>query len=488
MPSSTFRTQSLTDRDLARLVGTPESPGDEPIHAAETLFLRHGHRSLAFLAARLPAARVDAAQVAVWSRVLARVRRRGVGGSTSGLVHETALGHVNEAGRHEAGEVEAERRAALRQCLERLDDEQLELIRARMGAEGYDAIGERSTVSASRVHKLCHRATDELLKCFRRSHDRLHVLDLPEKPSHLAAWLEKHVAGTHLAEVVAELQAVHPADPAPTSMERALGALLSEVLSSGLSILGRDRLVWFLQHPHWLLELQERVLLAGGPYWSRVEEPLREESASALDRQWQAVRHLFLSDTGDEPDSSRPTDAGWLARLATRVDWPRLLPYAATVAVTALVVVVVSWSVGDSEPPATESSPPNRTPPAVAPNADWGWRREDLLQAPTDRDYLLALAAGADEWFRDEPTTRFGLARRLGEFRAGCSRILLDDHDLLGKEDRDWLKDRFRESADEFDQRLVALESGVALEEVRASVDSTVTNLVEALESRANHD
>src|SRR5262249_62004424 len=109
---------------------------------------------------------------------------------------------------------------------------------------------------------------------------------------------------------------------------------------------------------------------------------------------------------------------------------------------------------------------------------------------PSDKpapESLTALADGGGEWSKKRPAGAAGVAKRIGEFRQGCSRLILAPHKPLGDEDRKWLVERCRVWAKKLDDQLAALEQeqGADPIKVRAEVDDIVNKLVDALRGRA---
>src|SRR5262245_17287775 len=102
----------------------------------------------------------------------------------------------------------------------------------------------------------------------------LHAMEIPDDPAQLPGWLEGHLLGLGLAELVAGLTAVHgAARRGGPSLEEVLGQRRQAVLTGGLRELPRDALRQLLLHPQLLLELQELVLTEGTGYWDRPAVP-----------------------------------------------------------------------------------------------------------------------------------------------------------------------------------------------------------------------
>jgi hypothetical protein len=103
----------------------------------------------------------------------------------------------------------------------------------------------------------------------------------------------------------------------------------------------------------------------------------------------------------------------------------------------------------------------------------------------TRKQYLTALADGAEQWRGKRPDTPQALAQRINEFRQGCSQLILADHKPLAPGDRNWLVDKCHLWASKLDVDLAALENGKDVLAVRAEVDQMVDKLVKTLRDRA---
>jgi hypothetical protein len=116
----------------------------------------------------------------------------------------------------------------------------------------------------------------------------------------------------------------------------------------------------------------------------------------------------------------------------------------------------------------------------------WGWDRPGALPAEgSARQYLNTLADEAEEWFRKRPDDALGLARRLQEFRHGCTTLIFAEHQPLAERDRGWLVERCRAWAAKLDKHLEELEAGADVAKVREAADQTVRQLAAALRTRA---
>ncbi len=75
------------------------------------------------------------------------------------------------------------------------------------------------------------------------------IATLPDESDALPGWLERHLCGPSLAELAAELTAVHGHSSATTTARALLGDDLPDVLAFGLSRLPPAALRRFLHQP-----------------------------------------------------------------------------------------------------------------------------------------------------------------------------------------------------------------------------------------------
>lgn len=288
-------------------------------------------------------------------------------------------------------------------------------------------------------------------------------LDIPDDTTQLAAWLERHLVGMHLADLAAELTAVHGQTPGP-ALDQILGPRGDSILTQGLSVLQPMALRSLLRHPDRLLELQERILVEGGAYWDRLAD--RDEELADLDRRV-ATRVLVNVGNGAVSPSSRQRPswtAPWVVSLAT--------------AAAVLLAVFVA------RPFLSRTPVVDHTGTAVA--TTWGWSSPFAGPAPANAsEYLVRRADQAQEWFNKRPEDRLGVATRINEFRQGCSTLIVSEHPLLAAADQKWLVEKCRAWAEKFDEQLRALESGTDPMKVRDSMDTVTNKLIDALKNQA---
>ena len=113
----------------------------------------------------------------------------------------------------------------------------------------------------------------------------LYLFDIPDDPGLLPKWLEGHLMGLHLRQLVAELSVLGKRE---SNFKAALGDVLSaergKVLQAGLGSLGPVQLRQLIGQPELLLDLQRLVLDEGGDYWATVpvSAGLKDNSSQTL--------------------------------------------------------------------------------------------------------------------------------------------------------------------------------------------------------------
>jgi hypothetical protein len=299
------------------------------------------------------------------------------------------------------------------------------------------------------------------------------TMTIPDDPAELAAWLEQRLMAPDFGRFVTELSAMSTAAPGERQPARQLlGDWLPHALTSGLRELPPQLLRRLLRQPATLADLQEIILTEGGGYWDSV---LRrsDELTAAFDRGKGSLGAIVAP--GPAAVKTRPDPVPATLPFRPRERRYRLWAWCSTAAAACLAVIVgvLLWRAGQ----------PTEAPPAIA----WGWAKPSGIPAKDvpPREYLDKLADAAEEWFKKRPEDAAGVAKRLNEFRSGCSQLILAAHEPLTPADRDWLVERCRVWAGKLDGHLTALEAGREPLQVREEADKTVTALVKALRDRA---
>jgi hypothetical protein len=298
---------------------------------------------------------------------------------------------------------------------------------------------------------------------------RLIALEIPDDPSALPGWLERQMTGLDLGALVAELEAVHGPRPAePGALDRVLGDRRSEVLERGLSALPPDRLGRLLRRPRLLLDLQALVLVEGGSHWRNLG-PAEAGHREAVERGRARLARFLAGEAEGEGGRPRPE-----TRAPARPGlWPRSRWF---VSLSTAAAVLAALAVFDrTRPPVAVVTAPE----------GWGWARPGALPGDLPRiAYFERLVDAATEWYRARPDDPLALARRINEFRQGCSVLILSEHRPLSADDRQWLVEKCRAWAARLDAHLAAVETGDDPIKVRAEVDETVRKLIEAVRER----
>lgn len=300
----------------------------------------------------------------------------------------------------------------------------------------------------------------------------LHFLDIPDDAARLTNWLEVHLTGDSLGELVAELLSVHPEQSqSQATLDQTIGPKLSSVMSKGLSALSEPEVRKLIRNPHLLLDLQERIFIEGGDYWlARV--PLPGES-DALGRAW----------------SKLPDDVTRLSRTAakgTKVTSAAATPPAARSLVGAWIGSLTLAAAAFVGGLLLRDQVPGLIPPALVAQSSCGWTQPGAFDSTLSReDYLKSLADGAAKWTTVKHDSRDSLALGINQFRQGCTRLLLAEHTPLPADDKAWLLERCHAWAKTLDGLLTDLESGGDIQAIGLAADATINKLVGALRKRA---
>jgi hypothetical protein len=233
-------------------------------------------------------------------------------------------------------------------------------------------------------------------------------MDIPDDPGELPAWLDRHLVGLDLAALVAELTAVHGRGQAP-SLDEVLGSQRPAVLADGLAALPRPALRQLLRHPALLVGLQDLVLAEGGPYWEQLSGGSAALASLALHGE-RRLEEFLAAETrkAASPGPRAPLPRGLPARWYRR-------PWFVSLATAALVLITLS---AFREPLA------RLVISQAGMETAWGWENLDLTAQRSPGAYLQELADVGQKWFDQRPDDPAALARRIGQMRQGCSRLI----------------------------------------------------------------
>jgi hypothetical protein len=327
-------------------------------------------------------------------------------------------------------------------------------------------------------------------------------LQMPDTHSEQVQWIESLILTDRFDRMVDERIAV-----GVTSSGIQLTDQECELVAQrGLQSLSPQRFALLLNDHAALIELRGWVLEHGSDYWTRLADR-RDDDTQRISKILQAVKsdHEFAaSKKVGLAESRRVSNSVWVERSFV----------AAISAAATAAMLLVMFQTFDGRPstidsqtsvaqgPVSTTTPPPLTAARSAPASAlatstnvWGFEKfakqinqsNDRLDPPLDREsYLEQLAVAAEAWTVKRPENSADLARRIGEFRMGCSALLLASHEPLPQADRDWLREKCANWAAALDRHLQEVESGVDSNTVRRQVDQTVIKIAAALRGRSS--
>ncbi len=238
---------------------------------------------------------------------------------------------------------------------------------------------------------------------------------------------------------MAELEVVHGPGEA-TDLNAVLGNSRDALLAKGFAHVPRRVLSALLTSPALLLELQADVFEFGGPYWQRLMTG--QDHSAGVGRPARSLR--------------------WLSFVGV------------SVATAAAVLVAVFLGGGF------------RTPPTAQASSGWGFAKvKELPRDAGPKKVSSTLAEFAGEWEKKQPDDAAGVAKRLHEFREGCTALQLADDLPLSEADTLWLKARCEVWSDEIDNHLSTLERTRDVPTVSAAATATSRGIAAELCQRA---
>jgi RNA polymerase sigma-70 factor (ECF subfamily) len=155
--------------------------------ALSALYEVYARRLVAFIAARSPRDIEDIHQT-VWMRVWEHAPTKYQGGNFAAWLFTIARNQIIDRTRRarpysedldvrpdpcDTGPleqmVEKERRRALEDCMQKLDEKQADVFRSRMAREDYSMVASRLNVTVDEAYKMLHKAKDQLRDCMKRA-------------------------------------------------------------------------------------------------------------------------------------------------------------------------------------------------------------------------------------------------------------------------------------------------------------------------------
>ncbi|MEZ6034992.1 MAG: hypothetical protein R3C17_18010 [Planctomycetaceae bacterium] len=277
------------------------------------------------------------------------------------------------------------------------------------------------------------------------------ITTIPDEPREWAGWLEQHLVGLRLRDLVAEFRLL------PGTVAKPLNELLDRdsltaLRSEGLSALSADQLRTLFNAPDSLLELQEDVLLHGGDYWTTISP--QAEMRQAIERV--GVKLKFEKrQAGSLPHSG----AGFQPAVNRRF----LFVLATTAAM--LLIGLTLWQ----RQPAGSGSMLGRP----------GLLASDVTSSS---EYLNRIADAGNEWFEQQPQDSTQLMAMLQNVSHDCQILIDADHKPLTPAEREWFVTKCTNWKKAFDATLTSLQSGSkTFDDARSEADATMTKLVNVL-------
>lgn len=275
------------------------------------------------------------------------------------------------------------------------------------------------------------------------------LLAMPDDPTGLPGWLDRTLLGPHLPQLVAELRTVHRPGPTP-QLDAVLGDDREAFLTGGFAAVSPNVRRNLLRNPNLLHELAELAFADGGDHWlGDPLDPLEQARAEKVAANVHAAR---LAET-------RQPVRRWFERAGLVL---------ATAAAVLLAVTV--FTAGKDVPPVA--------------SAGWGFAK--IAELPRDagaKAVFAKLADLADEWGKKPAADRLALAKRLTEFRLGCSALQAADLPLPAAESL-WVKGRCTGWAALIDGHLRDLDATGDVPAVRAAATATAEAIARELRER----
>ena len=310
-------------------------------------------------------------------------------------------------------------------------------------------------------------------------------LEMPEDRKLLPVWLERVLLSPDLPRLVAELKVVHGVPPERLSLSDALSPHSQIVLESGLGRLPGPVFSRLLKQADLLLELRDWVLESGGSYWDTIEpaDALSNSAQRILDH----LRKKKVSKTINEGQrSSLAKGAGLFLAIAASVAIFVAWHWYEVGKISQLLAQAIQHNEQLRHDNELLQQRPTVIPAPVPPPASgWGFtRREDLASLEGDRAKLTKLSGLALEWGKKQPQNSLELAKRLLEFRQGCSGLLLNPPPLT-KPQQVWFAARCGDWATAIEQQLHVLESGSDFSKAMEQANALSVSIAKELADRA---
>ncbi|MBL8819711.1 MAG: hypothetical protein JNL58_27040 [Planctomyces sp.] len=278
------------------------------------------------------------------------------------------------------------------------------------------------------------------------------ITTIPDDPKEWATWLEQHLVGLRLRDVIDELRLL------PGSASTPLNGLLDQkqllqVRQRGLSALSVNQVRALLGSPESLLELQDDVLLRGSDYWASL--PPSAEVQHAADRVRKRLGKSPIAKERAAVPAAKPD-------IKHR---SRGLSIALTSVAALLLIGLLTWQIQPRGSGSILGQP--------------GLLANDVSSSA---EYLNRIANAGSEWFNQNPRDSAELVTLLENVSNDCQILIDAEHKALTPKDRDWFIEKCENWKNKFDTTLASLQSGqLTFDAAKAEADKTMMKLVNVL-------
>ena len=283
------------------------------------------------------------------------------------------------------------------------------------------------------------------------------ITTIPDDPKKWAGWLEQHLVGLRLRDLIDELRLLP--DSTSTRLKSILNDQhLSEVRKRGLSALTVNQIQALLGSPESLLELQEDVLFNGGDYWTSL--PPVEDVMPSIER----VRRQLNQASSPDELPVRQIEHKSADRSSTRF----IIGLMSAAAM--LLIGVIAWRFQ-----------PRGSGTVLG--------KSEILanNVSSSSEYLNRIADAGSQWFNQRPADTTQLITLLEQVSGDCQILIDAEHLPLTPAERDWFVAKCQNWKNDFDSTLASLRSGdLPLEAAQSAADQTMLKLVNALRAGPN--
>lgn len=283
------------------------------------------------------------------------------------------------------------------------------------------------------------------------------ITTIPDDPKAWAGWLEQHLVGLRLRDVIDELRLL-PGSTSTPLQDLLNQNQLSQVRQGGLSALPMNQIRGLLGSPESLLELQEEILINGGEYWASL--PPAEDLKQATERVRRKLKNALSPEQRGKTSLEKPT--------ATRTRSKFVVGLVSAAAI--LLIGVFAWRMQPAGSGSILGQP--------------GLLANDVSSSAA---YFNRIAAAGNEWFDEHPCDSAQLISLLTNVSNDCQILIDADHKALSIAERDWLVAKCTNWKNKFDATLVSLQSAqLTFELAKREADDTMHKLVAALQAGPN--